>query len=225
MKYDPVWLQEEANRLGSWNKVCSTYKISPRTIDSYKKKNLIQNVYVAAKVDLNIIQSMYDNGMSIQKISKELNIPHSSFSGKIETRSPKEARRIADHSFSAEGLLKLSKNAKQRGLGGYRPHPNRGMRYNEIWFDSSWEVKVAKSLDFNNIIWERPKTGFVWSDQGNKYYPDFYLSEYNVYLDPKNAYLREKDELKIAEAQLRNKIKVIVLNEHQLEWDKIALLL
>ena len=225
MKYDPVWLQEEANRLGSWNKVCLTHKISPRTIDNYKKKNLIQNVYVTTKVDLDVIQSMYDSGMSIQTICEELNIPHSSFSSKIKTRSPKEARRIANHSFSTEGLAKLSENAQQRGLGGYRPHPNRGMRYNGVWFDSSWEVKVAKSLDFNNIIWERPKTGFVWSDQGNTYYPDFYLSEYDVYLDPKNEYLREKDRLKIAEAQSRNKIKVIVLDEFHLEWDKIALLL
>lgn len=124
-----------------------------------------------------------------------------------------------------EGLKKLSENAKKNNLGGYRPHPNKGSRYKDIWFDSNWEIIVAKSLDENNIKWERPKTGFVWNDKGNKYYPDFYLPEYNVYLDPKNDYLIEKDFEKIEQSQLRNQIKVLILNKKQLQWDKIKELL
>lgn len=127
--------------------------------------------------------------------------------------------------FSEEGRLKLSNLAKENNLGGYRPHPNKGMRYNGIWFDSKWEVIVAKSLDENSIEWIRPRTGFVWTDKGNKYFPDFFLPNYNVYLDPKNPYLVIKDAVKISEASKRNSIRVIVLTQENLTWDKIKLLL
>lgn len=125
---------------------------------------------------------------------------------------------------STEAKEKLSRLAKERGLGGYRPHPNRGKWYNGIWFDSNWEVSVAIELDKNNIGWERPRIGFVWNDKGNKYYPDFYLTEYNVYLDPKNPYLQVKDEIKLKEASARNGIKIYVLNESQLSWKEISAL-
>jgi hypothetical protein len=176
-------------------------------------------------LDLVKVQKLYDSGLSIRKISSMLNIPHSQFSSKIKTRTKKEAGKIAVIKQTEEGLQKLSKFAKERNLGGYRPHPNRGKRYKGIWFDSNWEVIVAESLDANNIAWERPKQGFVWNDKGNKYYPDFYLPNYDVYLDPKNGYLRKQHAEKIFEAQRINKIKVIVLDYDQLSWDKIQMLL
>lgn len=117
-----------------------------------------------------------------------------------------------------EGLKKLSDHAKRRNLGGYRPHPNKGCNYKGIWFDSKWELRLAESLDLNNIRWERPKNGFVWNDTGNKYFPDFFLIDYNVYLDPKNSYLQIKDKQKIENASLINNIKIFVLNESQLDW-------
>lgn len=144
--------------------------------------------------------------------------------------------RVADHAdalvgkkkdvnFTEAGLKKLSQEAKRRGLGGYRPHPNRGQRYRGIWLDSKWEVRVAESLDAANIKWTRPKTGFVWNEAGNKYYPDFHLTDFGVYLDPKNEYLRSKDTLKITEARRRNGITVLVLSESQLDWNVIKTLL
>lgn len=80
--------------------------------------------------------------------------------------------------ISIEGRRALSEAAKKRGLGGYRPHPNKGMYYKDVWFDSSWEVKVAQSLDENNVKWERPRIGFIWNDKGNRYFPDLFLPEY-----------------------------------------------
>lgn len=127
--------------------------------------------------------------------------------------------------ISKDGREKLSALAKERGLGGYKPHPNRGTYYKEIWFDSNWEIQVAKSLDENNIKWERPKIGFIWNDNGNRYYPDFYLPEYDVYLDPKNDYLISKDTLKINNAQRINNIKVFILTQSQLNWDSIKALI
>lgn len=88
--------------------------------------------------------------------------------------------------------------------------------------DSFWEVRVASSLDEHGVRWERPREGFVWNDSGNKYYPDFFLPDYDVYLDPKNAYLRGVHAEKISSAERRNGIRVLVLTEEQLDWKTIA---
>ncbi|HUW90832.1 MAG TPA: hypothetical protein VMV43_10025 [Candidatus Nanopelagicaceae bacterium] len=89
--------------------------------------------------------------------------------------------------------------------------------------DSSYEVKVAKELDKYNINWIRPK--FIrWVDsQSNnrKYFPDFYLIDYDVYLDPKNDYLIKKDKIKIESVCKQNKIKIIILDKNHLSWKKI----
>ena len=141
---------------------------------------------------------------------------------RIESQASKlRGRKLPKNYHSIEARQKLSRLAKERKLGGYRPHPNKGEWYRGIYFDSKWEVAVAKSLDENNIEWERPKIGFVWTDCGKKYYPDFFLPQFNIFLDPKNSFLRKKDSLKIEESQKRNGIRVIVLTEFQLNWSEI----
>lgn len=138
LKYSSDWLQKQANELGSWNRVCKTYGISAKTIDKYKKRGLLENVIeknVISDVDIMRIQSLYDAGMSIRNIANKFAIPHSLFSSRIITRSRKDARRICKRNVSEEARVKLSKLAKERNLGGYRPHPNKGQRYKNIWFD------------------------------------------------------------------------------------------
>ena len=71
------------------------------------------------------------------------------------------------------------------------------VEYNGIIIDSSWEVIVAKFLDDNNIIWERPKNGFeyVWENDTHLYYPDFYVPSMDLYIEVK-CYKRNRDEYK-----------------------------
>lgn len=68
-------------------------------------------------------------------------------------------------------------------------HTNRGIsiEYNGIIFDSSWEIEFAKLLDNKAIKWERPKRSFeyIWNDSIHKYYPDFYLVDYDLYIEIK----------------------------------------
>lgn len=62
----------------------------------------------------------------------------------------------------------------------------------QVLLDSSWEEVLAKRLDELNIDWIRPKP-LRWKDKmGNhhNYFPDFYLTEYDIYLDPKNPYAK-----------------------------------
>ena len=184
------------------------------------------NKYAPKNINEEEAQILYNSGMSLRGLTKHFNCSLRTIQRlNLKKRSISEAIKLNPIKISSYGLQKLSKLAKERGLGGYRPHPNKGLRYNGIWFDSKWEVQVAKSLDDNNIIWERPSKGFVWNDAGRKYYPDFYLPEYDTYLDPKNDYLIKKDAVKITESQKRNNIKVIVLNGLQLDWLTIRTLL
>lgn len=72
--------------------------------------------------------------------------------------------------------------------------------YKGIEMDSSWEVSIAKHLDKLGIEWTRPAPlNFDF-----KYYPDFYLPEYNVYLDPKNPLRieQQKERLDIIQTHI-----------------------
>jgi len=92
---------------------------------------------------------------------------------------------------------KARSNINCGGSVGYRRY-----YYKNTIFDSSWEVDIAKFLDDKNILWERSRKKHIlwWSDKnGNRrrYYPDFYLPNYNLYLDPKNTYKIKQDKDKI----------------------------
>jgi len=47
------------------------------------------------------------------------------------------------------------------------------------------------------------------------------LVNFKIYLDPKNDYLIKMDAEKISRVAEQNNVKVLVLNEKQLQWDII----
>lgn len=128
----------------------------------------------------------------------------------------------------------LRECAIKTGLGGFNMRRQR-IKYNGKSLDSSYELIVAKSLDENNVLWERCDRFEYHRPDGtlSHYTPDFYLPEYNVYLDPKNDYIisriNEKSGLsdieKIEIASSENNIRVIILDKYNLTWDKIKALL
>ena len=62
------------------------------------------------------------------------------------------------------------------------------VEYKGVLLDSTWELELAKRLDRIDIKWIRPDP-IVWIDGQGKshhYFPDFYLPEYDLFLDPKN---------------------------------------
>lgn len=69
----------------------------------------------------------------------------------------------------------------------------------EIILESSWEYNIAQFLDENNIKWIRPEP-IIWLDSYKKshlYYPDFYIEEKKLYIDPKNPYCMKLDNEKM----------------------------
>ena len=73
--------------------------------------------------------------------------------------------------------------------------------YNDVIFDSSWEVEIAKFLDEHQIKWSRSRKHLLhWTDSNGeqrRYYPDFFLKDLNVYVDPKNPYKQKQDKEKL----------------------------
>jgi len=120
----------------------------------------------------------------------------------------------------------LSRTMKKLKVGGHTS--KRAIYYkcrdgSKIYLQSDFEVRVAKSLDANNIKWVRPKP-IPWHDKIGElhwYYPDFCLVNFKIYLDPKNDYLIKMDAEKISRVAEQNNVKVLVLNEKQLQWDII----
>lgn len=79
---------------------------------------------------------------------------------------------------------------------------NKGKKclYKGIEMDSIWEYRVAQTLDELGIKWVRPSWSIEWIDSSNKkrkYFPDFYLEDYNIYLDPKNKHVQQNQKEKL----------------------------
>lgn len=113
-------------------------------------------------------------------------------------------------------ISKLHK--KNPEVGGYSHNTisssNGSWYYNEntdqeVWLDSSWEVEVAELLDELEIEWVRPEP-ISWINSENEkklYYPDFYLTNYDLYLDPKNQYCMDIHEEKMSKVESKVTIK------------------
>ena len=86
-------------------------------------------------------------------------------------------------------------NGSRKPVWFFNPNENK-----DVLLDSSWEVIVATKLIDLGIKWIRPK--FIkWVDNmgtTRRYFPDFYLPDYDLYLDPKNPYCMMKDLDKMA---------------------------
>jgi len=66
-----------------------------------------------------------------------------------------------------------------RGKAGIRKDIDR-----KSYFYSRWEANIARLFNYSGINWiHQPKT---FNLGGQKYTPDFYLPEYNVYIEVKN---------------------------------------
>ena len=113
-----------------------------------------------------------------------------------------------------------SKDCKVEASVGCRTYPN--FRKKLCWFfnpyqnkkvllESAWELDLAEFLTNNNIEWLRPK--FIkWIDlQGvtRRYFPDFYLPEFDLYLDPKNPYAMTLGNSKEKMLAISKKVNII----------------
>ena len=167
-------------------------------------------------------KNVWNRGLT-KEIDSRINKQSQTLSDNLKTGKIKNGFLGKHH--TAASKQKISDTMITKGLGG--SHSRAAFSYNGFKFDSTYEVIVAKSLDENNIVWEK-SCRFKWHDLNGKlhnYTPDFYLPDYDIYLDPKNDFLITKDMFKINQVIQENNIKVIILNKDNLTWDKILNLL
>lgn len=83
-----------------------------------------------------------------------------------------------------------------------------------IKLNGSWEVLVAEFLNKENINWSRPTLGFEykWENKKHIYFPDFYLNDYDIYIEVK-GFERERDKAKL---QAFTK-KIILLKNNEIQ--------
>jgi len=84
----------------------------------------------------------------------------------------------------------------------------------EVLMDSTWEVAMAERLDHLKIAWERRedmKLPYL-SKSGRKrnYIPDFYLPEYDIYIEVK-GYWTDAARYKMNAVQDANPVKIVIL--------------
>lgn len=126
-----------------------------------------------------------------------------------------------------------SKEAKKQGFGGYRENSGRSKKYyvddsngKNTCLQSSYELRCATILDELNIHWIRPKhLKYTIDGTVKKYFPDFYLKDYDVYLDPKNDFLITKDTRKIQLVCEQNNVNVMILSNDNLTQEAILMAL
>ena len=132
----------------------------------------------------------------------------------------KKIGKCVDPQKEFERRQKLSKSAKNLRFGGYRPNAGRSKKFKvidsfgtETTLQSTYELLCSELLNELGIKWIRPKT---LKYDGKNYFADFYLTEYDIYLDPKNNYKAKQDEEKIRKVIEQNDVKVFVLTKDML---------
>jgi hypothetical protein len=93
--------------------------------------------------------------------------------------------------------------------GGYRENAGYSKKFyisdsfgTRTCLQSSHELALSEMLNERGIIWRRE--GCFWYDD-KRYFPDFYLVDFDIYLDVKNEYLIKIDAEKIAKVIEQNK--------------------
>lgn len=84
----------------------------------------------------------------------------------------------------------------------------------KIEMDSTWEVILAQKLDEIDVKWIRDNTlKLPYITRGRrkrKYIPDFYLPDYNLYIEVK-GYWTDAARHKMKDVQERNPVRILIL--------------
>jgi hypothetical protein len=162
--------------------------------------------------DLNPKRSEYKNGsmksvLAMNEARAKSGIKNQYSYGAVCSEETKEKLRQSatgrTHTEETKQLL------REKALASPHRRLRKGMvEYKGVMLDSSWELELAKRLDELEIKWIRPKP-IQWVDKEgvtHNYFGDFYLTEHDLYLDPKNpqAIRVQKEKLDCLLSQHKN---------------------
>jgi hypothetical protein len=127
---------------------------------------------------------------------------------------------------SREWLASDNHVESSRRGGGYRENAGRSKKFfvedslgNKVCLQSTYELQTCEILNELGFKWVRPK---ALKYDGKNYFADFYLPEFDLWLDPKNDFKAKQDQEKIQKVIEQNGIKLVVLLKHQITKQHIA---
>jgi hypothetical protein len=175
-------------------------KTNPNYNNGFKYKNL----------DWIKCQELNDNGKSWREL-KKYGYTSGSLSWAIKNKKIKlkpgcEVLKLAHKEgridYSPWRTEKFRKNQSQ--FGGLKENSGRckHISYTKkdgtvVKIQGSWEEKLVKFLDDNNINWNRNRVGYkyLFENKEHLYFPDFYLMDYEIYVEVK-GYETDRDREK-----------------------------
>lgn len=116
-----------------------------------------------------------------------------SFSNKRDHNKVCSKKAHGPHRWTDEEKRHLSDIALKNT---YRRMMRHTQEYHGILYDSSWEVEMAKRLEFLNEQFERPKNPISYTSVDGKqhnYFPDFWVPRIQKFIEVKNPYLFNND--------------------------------
>jgi hypothetical protein len=166
----------------------------------------------------------YRTGKHLQKASNQY--IKAKETGDIYLVSDETRKKISDAAkervYTKERREKLSKKMKEVA----KDNPNYSFAKNKYFkkeiingfrMDSSWESIFANYLNKNNIKWIKNKKSFryIFENEEHSYYPDFYLEDFNLYIEIKGQETeRDKAKYKVVDNLLVLKAKEINEIQH-----------
>lgn len=133
--------------------------------------------------------------------------------------------------YQEEQKLKFLADSK-RG-GGYRKNSGRSKgkylpdSFGKLsWLQSTFEIRLAEILDVMGVRWIRPEPLSYVDDkkENRRYFADFYLPDFDLYLEPKNDYLIKKEKRKFEILGLTYS-NIILMDESKIKPDFVRSLL
>jgi hypothetical protein len=182
-----------------------------------------------------IVKQNYDSGKRIKQYRKVSKIEYKNckICGKLYIISNYKkfykhvCCKTCDYVFRKNNGINLSNRFKNQKT--YKQCIFNSKYYGEVKLDSKWEVLVVESLEHNDIKWQRGKS-FEWTRPSDntvhRYFPDFYLPDYDIYVEPKNPYKWKTDynfeKYKINYViKHHNIIVVMILDSNHANWEYI----
>jgi hypothetical protein len=185
-----------------------------------------------------IVQAGYDSGMTYEQCREKFKVSFSAIAkakkqGLLKTRTISEGIHLHLKNESLESkkskIIKIKEGIRSSNkvFGGYRKGAGRGKKFKvfdsfgqPVTLQSSYENRLMEILTQNCIKWIRPNYfSYLLKNRKKKYFPDFYLTDYRIYIDTKNNYLIKLDKEKILAVENQNQVRIHVLAEEQISLD------
>lgn len=132
------------------------------------------------------------------------NYKAASLTEKGRTTRSQTMRKVVNKLWKDENYRARQSEKGQRQAVEYMQDENRGhkrYKYNGISYRSTWEVKLAEVLCKLGVNFEYEKGRFYYSSKDGArhfYVPDFYLTDYNFYVEVKpKEFITEVTDLKM----------------------------